>query len=90
MEVRFDNSVTRTSGYAIAAFILGVTGLFVFPLVLSIAAIIVAGKAREEIRREEEVTGDGLATAGLILGWVGLVVGLIGAIALLVFLLAFF
>ena len=90
MEVRIDKSVTKTSGYAIAAFILGIGGLLVFPLVLSIAAIIVAGKAREEIGRDTDITGDGLATAGLVLGWVGVVVGLIEVIVLIVFLAAFF
>jgi hypothetical protein len=87
VEQRIAAEAQRTSGYAIASLVLGVTGLFVFPIVLSLLAVIFAGKAREEMRANPGVSGEGLATAGLVLGWVGLVIGAIGVLALLFVLL---
>jgi hypothetical protein len=70
--VTVENAVQRTSGYAIASLILGIAGFFVFPIVPSILAIVFGLKAREEFRRNPAVGGDGLATAGIVLGWVGI------------------
>ena len=72
---------------AIASLVMGIAGWTLLPLVGSILAIIFGYAARREIRqRPDELTGEGMAVAGLVLGWimVGLsVVGLcLGAIAL--------
>jgi hypothetical protein len=65
-------SVARdTNGKAIAALVLGVAGFVFFPLVPSILAIVLGGQARAEIRGNPAEDGDGLAQAGVILGWVG-------------------
>ena len=70
----------HTNGMAIAALVCGIGQLLVgFPA--GIAAIILGHKARRQIRATGE-QGDGLARAGLILGYVGIV-----GIALLVVLL---
>ena len=71
---------------AIASLVMGIAGWTLFPLVGSILALVFGYAARREIRRRpDELTGEGLAVAGLVLGWlmVGLsVVGLcIGAFA---------
>jgi predicted PurR-regulated permease PerM len=59
----------RTSGMAIASLVLGI--LWVYWLG-SILALIFGYLAKSEIRRsEEKMEGNGLATAGIILGWVG-------------------
>ena len=61
----------QTSGMAIAALVMGVAGWTLLPLVGSILAIIFGNMARREIRqRPDELTGEGLAVAGLVLGWV--------------------
>jgi uncharacterized protein involved in cysteine biosynthesis len=76
----------RTSGNAIASLVLGIAGFVVFPLVLSILAIVFASKAREEIRANPSIGGDGLATAGNVLGWIGVVMSVVaGLLVLLVF-----
>ena len=61
-----------TNGYAIASFVLGIVGIFVFPVVGSILALIFGYIARNEIDSSSgRQTGRGLAIAGIVLGWVG-------------------
>lgn len=61
-----------TSGMAIAALALGISGLTVFPFLGSILALIFGYMARNEIRRRpDELTGRGLAVAGIVTGWIG-------------------
>lgn len=77
-----------TSGTAISALIFGIGGLTFLPFLGSIVAVILGPMARSDIRRRpDEVTGDGIALVGLVLGWIGIgltVLGLLffGAIAL--------
>ena len=80
-----ENAAQRTSGYAIASLILGIAGFFVFPIVPSILAVVFGQKAREELRREPTLGGEGLATAGIVLGWVG--IALVAIVLLFVLLL---
>jgi len=61
-----------TSGMAIAALALGISGLTVFPFLGSILALIFGYMARNEIRqRPDEISGEGLAMAGIVTGWIG-------------------
>jgi Domain of unknown function (DUF4190)/Domain of unknown function (DUF1707) len=60
----------RTNGLAIAALVCGIGQLVAF-WPATILAIVLGHKARREIRRTGE-QGDGLARAGIILGYVGL------------------
>jgi hypothetical protein len=84
--VTVENAAQRTSGYAIASLILGIAGFFVFPIVPSILAVVFGQKAREELRRDPTLGGDGLATAGIVLGWVGIALVGIGLLFLLLLL----
>jgi hypothetical protein len=76
-----------TSGMAIASLVSGIGGLTFVPLIGSIAALIFGYIARGDIRRRAgEVSGDGVAVTGLVLGWIGigltiLLACLVGAIA---------
>jgi hypothetical protein len=79
-----EGAVQRTSGYAIASLVLGIAGFFVFPVIPSILAVVFGQKAKDEIRANPSIGGDGLATAGLVLGWIGIV---LTALALVVGLL---
>ena len=61
-----------TSGLAIASLLLGIGGLTVIPLIGSVLALILGYMARNDIReRLEEISGEGLATAGIVMGWIG-------------------
>jgi hypothetical protein len=64
-----------TNTMAIVSLVSGILSWFIFPLIGAIVAIITGHMARKEIRNNFGVqTGDGLAIAGLILGYLNLVV----------------
>jgi hypothetical protein len=64
-------SAPPTSGLAIASLVLGIGGLTVLPFLGSVAAIILGYMARQDIRRRPgQVSGDGLAVAGIVMGWI--------------------
>jgi hypothetical protein len=70
---------TPSSGLAIASLLLGIGGLTILPLLGSILAIILGYMARKEIRqRPLEITGDGLALAGIVLGWIAIGLAVLG------------
>ena len=64
----------RTNSLAVASLICGLSQPFLG--VTTIPAIILGYAARGQIRRSGE-DGNGLATAGLVLGWVGLTIGVL-------------
>lgn len=68
-----------TNGFAIASLTMGVLGLSALPLIGAVLALIFGYRARREIANSRE-KGEGLASAGVILGWVG--VGLAALILL--------
>jgi hypothetical protein len=68
-----------TSGLAIASLLLGIGGLTILPLLGSIFAIIFGYMARREIRqRSHELQGDGMALAGIIMGWIAVGLAVVG------------
>jgi len=63
-----------TNGMAVASLILGIAGLTVVPTIGSVLALILGYMAKRDIRqRPTETTGEGLATAGVVMGWIGVV-----------------
>lgn len=67
------------STMAIVSLISGILGLTLLPVLGSIVALVTGYMARNEIRASGgTVGGDGMATAGLILGWIGVALGVIG------------
>lgn len=70
-----------TSNLAVASMVLGVAGLTLLPLLGGILAIILGYMARAEIRdRPDEVSGDGLALAGIVMGWITVGLALVGCL----------
>jgi hypothetical protein len=65
----------HTNGLAIASFACGL-GQFVFGPLATIPAIVFGHLARNQIRRTGE-QGNGLALAGLMLGWAAVILGII-------------
>ena len=65
------------SNMAVASMVLGILGWTVLPTLGSIAAIITGHMAKKEIREStEDLGGDGMATAGLIMGYANIVFSL--------------
>ena len=62
-----------TNGKAIAALVLSIFGIVSVPIISSIAALILGVQARREIASSGGwQSGDSLARAGIIIGWVGI------------------
>jgi|SRR5688572_20149971 hypothetical protein len=71
-------AVLPTSTMAIVSVVSGILGFTLFPFVGSIIAIITGGMARKETRAVPPLySGDGLATAGIIMGWIGVALGVL-------------
>jgi hypothetical protein len=68
-----------TSNTALISLIAGILGLTLLPLIGSIVAVITGGMARREIRDSAGAFGgEGMATAGLVLGWIGIGLSALG------------
>src|SRR5690606_41833540 len=66
---------------------LGIVSWFILPLIGALAAIITGHMARAEIRREAgQIEGDGLAIAGLVLGYGQIALCVLAFIAIVLFL----
>jgi hypothetical protein len=68
-----------TSTLAIISLVAGILGLTAFPILGSIVAVITGHMAKGEIARGQGATGgDGLATFGLVLGYIGVSLTVLG------------
>jgi hypothetical protein len=71
----------RTDGQAIASLVLGIAGFTVCPLICSIIAVVLGSQARQRIADDPTLEGDGMAKAGVILGWIGIGLAALGIVA---------
>jgi hypothetical protein len=72
----------ETSGKAIASLILGIAGFVILPVVGPIVAIVFGVLAKREIASRSGLGGEGMATAGIVLGSIG-----IALVAIVVFMI---
>jgi hypothetical protein len=78
--------VRRTSSMAIVSLVAGLLGWTFAPWLGSIIAIITGHMARAEIRRDPAgLEGDGLAVAGLVLGWAMILLSVFTVLAIVLF-----
>jgi hypothetical protein len=76
----------RTSSMAIVSLVAGLLGWTFAPWLGSIIAIITGHMARAEIRRDPAgLEGDGLAVAGLVLGWAMILLSVFTVLAIVLF-----
>ena len=78
-----------TSALAITSLVSGILGWTLLPFLGSIAAVICGHMARAEIRRDPNLDGDGMAVAGLGLGWVSIALGVLAILLVIVAILFF-
>ena len=65
---------TKRSGFAVASLVMGIA--FMYGLT-SILALVFGYRARREIEAANgRLAGDGMATAGIVLGYIGIVLGI--------------
>lgn len=65
----------QTESMAIVSLVLGILSLTVFHFLAGIPAIIVGRSARAKIRAyPQQLTGEGMATAGIVMGWISVVI----------------
>lgn len=77
----------RTSGLAVASLVFGILGWTLLPFVGSIVAVVLGHIARNEVRQSPAaVEGDGLAVAGLVLGYIAIGLGALAVLTLLLLL----
>lgn len=68
----------RTEGTAVASLVLGIAGFVVCPLITSILAIVFGNQAQRKIAQDPSLEGEGMAKAGVILGWIGVALFAVG------------
>ena len=74
------------SSMATISLIAGILGFTIFPVIASIVAIVTGYAARKETRAiPPRASGDGLATAGIVMGWIQIGLAVLGICCLLVY-----
>ena len=72
------STMTQTSNLATFALILGILSWIFLPFVAAVGAVITGHMGRRQIRESNgHLTGEGLATAGLVLGYLNIALSLL-------------
>lgn len=79
---------TQTNSKAVASLVLSIVGITICPVIGSILGLVFGYQGRAEIDRNPSQSGRGMATAGIIIGWIGLILSLLGIILVVIGVLA--
>ena len=75
----YNYNVLPSSTLAMVSLIAGILGFVAFPVIGSIVALWAGYTARKETRAvPPQASGDGMATAGIIMGWIQIGLSVIG------------
>lgn len=78
--------VKQTSALAIASLVSGILGWTLVPFLGSLVAVVCGHMARGEIRRApDRLEGDGLAVAGLVLGYLVIALSILAVVGIFLF-----
>ncbi len=80
-----DPTPRPTSGLAVASLVGGILGWTMLPVLGSLVGVVCGHMARAEIRRDPRLDGDGLAIAGLVLGWTSIALSVLVLVAVILF-----
>lgn len=76
----------QTNSLAVVSLVCGILGWTLLPFLGSIVAIVCGHMARSEIRRNPQTQeGDGLAVAGLVLGYLVIALSVLAVVAVILF-----
>ena len=79
-------TLRQTSSLAVVSLVAGILGWTLLPFLGSVAAVVTGHMARSEIRRApERLEGDGLAIAGLVLGYLSIAMAVLVVFAIFLF-----
>ena len=75
-------TTSKTSTLAVVSLVFGLLGWTALPVIGSLIAIVTGHMARTEIQQSfDSIQGDGLAVAGLVLGWIPIIMLLLAIVA---------
>lgn len=78
--------VRQNSGLAVGSMISSIAGLFLCFFVGQIVGLVLGYKARQQIAESDGMLqGEGMATAGIIIGWIGIGIDVIFVIGYIAF-----
>ena len=81
-----NTQIKQTNNLAIVSLVSGILGWTLLPWIGSLVAIVTGHMARAEIRRNLDTQeGDGLAIAGLIMGWGMVALSILAVVAIFLF-----
>ena len=69
----------RTNTLAVVSLIASIAGVTLLPILASIVGVVTGHMARRQIRETGE-GGDGMAVAGVVVGWIGVGIAAIGVL----------
>ncbi len=79
-------TVRTTSPMAVISLVAGILGWSLVPFLGAIVAVITGHMARGEIRRApDRLEGDGMAIAGLVLGYAAIAMAVLAVLAMILF-----
>ncbi len=78
--------IRQTSTLAVVSLVFGILGWTLLPFLGSLVAVVCGHMARGEIRRAQGgLEGDGIAVAGLVLGYIVIGLSLLAVLAVILF-----
>ena len=78
--------IRQTSTLAVVSLVFGILGWTLLPFIGSLVAVVCGHMARGEIRRAQgNLEGDGMAVAGLVLGYIVIGLSLLAVLAAILF-----
>ena len=81
-----NTQIKQTNNLAIVSLVSGILGWTLLPWIGSLVAIVTGHMARAEIRRNPDTQeGDGLAIAGLVMGWGMVALSVLAIVAIFMF-----
>jgi hypothetical protein len=83
---QLNTTVLPSSTLAIVSLVAGVLGFVMLPVIASIVALWTGYAARKETRAiPPTASGDGMATAGIVMGWIQLGLAVVGLCCIILY-----